>query len=100
VTVNVGEMRLPDCAFCLFGMGNRWKILYKQGRLLDPMTGEPIRQWDTSSDEIHPMEYTVTVNMRGGGVVTIREDENGVWLEENKKVVCSIDRWRQYHRTM
>ena len=81
-------MRLPDCKFYLFGMGNRRKILYKQGMLLDAQTGETIRRWDVSSDNIHLSEYAVKVKTKEGKAATIREDENGVWVEEDGKAVC------------
>jgi len=33
-------MRLPECSFYLFGMGDRRKLLYRGGALLDALTGE------------------------------------------------------------
>lgn len=38
-------MKLPDRAFYLFGMGNRRKLLYRAGRMVDVFTAETLRSW-------------------------------------------------------
>jgi hypothetical protein len=68
--------------FYLLGMGNRRKLLYRDGRLLDAMSGEALRQWDVAGELIEPSEYRVTLRTRGGEPVRITEDADGVWLEE------------------
>jgi len=75
-------MRLPECPFYLFGMGDRRKLLYKAGALLDLFTGEVVRQWDTARDHIFASEYAVRLRRADGGVVLIVEDEHGLWVEE------------------
>jgi len=76
-------MRLPDCKFYLFGMGNRRKLLYKQGMLLDALTGESIRKWDVASENVQPSEYAVNIETRKGRKATVKEDETGVWIEDD-----------------
>ncbi|MFO7959160.1 MAG: hypothetical protein R6X33_18900 [Candidatus Brocadiia bacterium] len=75
-------MRLPDCQFFLFGMGDRRKLLYRGGALLDALTGETVRGWDVAWEHISPAEYAVEVETAEGARVRIYEDEEGVWLDE------------------
>jgi len=76
------QPKLPACSFYLFGMGERRKLLYKEGVLLDARTGETVRKWEVARETIRPAEYSVRLELAGGGVVTISEDEKGVWLAE------------------
>jgi hypothetical protein len=80
-------MQLPDCAFYLFGMGHRRKLLYKGGVLSDALTGEVLRRWEVRREEIAPPDYCVRLETVGGRV-TICEDEEGVWLEEAGRREC------------
>ena len=76
-------MKLPDCPFYLFGMGNRRKLLYKSGRLFDALTGELLRSWEEISESIQPAGYRVWLRTRDHGEVAIFEDAEGVWLDED-----------------
>jgi len=80
-------MRLPDCRFYLFGMGNRRKLLYKEGMLLDALTGETVRKWNTASETIQPSECAVNIETRKGVRATIREDETGVWMKDDREAI-------------
>ena len=76
---------LPDLHFFLFGMGNRMKLIYRDGRLLNARTGNIERQWDVQEEIIVPSEYTVQLELRPtpgslAQTVQIREDEAGVWI--------------------
>ncbi len=82
------EMYLPDFKFYLFGMGNRRKILYKKGMLLDALTGGKVRKWDLKAETICAPEYTVTLKTLKAEKVIIREDEEAVWIEEDGEVTC------------
>ena len=81
-------MELPDVSFCLFGMGDRRKLVYMDGVLYDALTREIIRKWNTASEVIRASEYMVTLETKRGTKVTIKEDEKGVWLNEGEKRVC------------
>lgn len=81
-------MRLPCCSFYLFGMGNRRKLLYKGGSLLNALTGEAIGKWNAISERIHPSEYRVELEVSDGKGIVISEDEKGVWLEEAGRKTC------------
>jgi len=84
----VGLMELPDVSFFLFGMGGRRKLVYKDGALYDALSRETLREWDTASENIRPSEYAVALETKRGDKVVIREDEEGVWLDESEKRVC------------
>ncbi|MGQ9461590.1 MAG: hypothetical protein ACUVRR_00790 [Candidatus Fervidibacter sp.] len=68
--------------FFLFGMGNRRKLIYQAGRIIEAFTGETVRQWDVVHEEIDPAGYCVRLETTGNKEVTIREDEEGVWVVE------------------
>ena len=76
---------LPDLKFFLFGMGNRMKLIYRNGRLINARTGNIEWQWDVERELIVPSEYTVQLHLRAEPgnppqSVQIREDESGVWI--------------------
>jgi hypothetical protein len=75
-------MTLPSCPFYLFGMGGRPKRLYRRGELLDALTGEAVRRWSVADERIVPHEYRVELRTADGRTVAIREDEEGLWLDE------------------
>lgn len=78
-----GTCNLPDVSFFLFGMGSRTKLLYKSGILVDSITGKVLRQWPVQSEFIIPPDYTVFLRTKEGRWISVVEDENGVWIEEN-----------------
>jgi hypothetical protein len=80
-------MRLPECSFYLFGMGDRRKLLYRGGALLDALTGETVRRWEAKAERILPSEYRVEIETADGGAAVV-EDEEGVWIEEAGERVC------------
>ena len=71
---------LPDLKFFLFGMGDRLKLIYRDGRLLNALTGNIEEQWRVQEEIIVPSEYLVHLTMTDGTTLQIREDETGVWL--------------------
>jgi hypothetical protein len=73
-------MKLPHHSFFLFGMGNRRKLLYKGGGLYDALTGELLRSWSPTHEQIIPQEYAVKWQTRDGKLYSLREDEQGVAL--------------------
>jgi hypothetical protein len=74
-------MRLPDCRFYLFSMGDRRKLLYRRGELLDALTGEVLRTWDVREERIDAAEYEVLLTLHGGETVRLVEDAEAAWLE-------------------
>lgn len=82
-----GTKDMPDVDFFLLGMGNREKLIYKNGVLRNLITGDTIREWEVTECKIIPSIYTVLLSLKGGSGVAIYENEDGVWLEENGKKV-------------
>src|SRR5919202_2061491 len=81
---------LPDLKFFLFGMGDRLKLIYRNGRLLNALTGNIEEQWNVKQAIIVPSEYLVQLTLADGPdgrpqTVQIREDETGVWLLQPTK---------------
>lgn len=81
---------LPDLAFFLFGMGDRLKLIYRDGRLINALTGNIEEQWNVKQAVIVPSEYFVALELTDNSsgqpnTVQIREDENGVWIVQTGK---------------
>jgi hypothetical protein len=74
---------LPEVPFFLFGMGPRMKLLYKSGVLADAVTGKAICHWPVQSEIIVPPEYAVVLTTTNGQRISLTEDEQCVWVEEN-----------------
>jgi hypothetical protein len=84
VRVGHGSVRkMPHVTFFLFGMGDRRKLVYRQGVLRDALTGREVRRWEIRQDLIVPPAYTVALNTNHGDRVLLVEDEEAVWLEES-----------------
>ncbi len=77
-----GSAVLPNIRFFLFGMGQRQKLVYRSGQLVNATSGQLMREWKLKSDVIAPPDYLVTLEMVDGATVHIREDETAVWIEE------------------
>ena len=82
---HINHRELPDLKFFLFGMGNRLKLIYRNGRLQNALTGNIEKQWQVKSEIIVPSEYLVHLTLANGQTVQIREDETGVWILDQKK---------------
>jgi len=78
---------LPDIRFFQFGMGNRKKLIYKNGTLYDPFTGEMYRVWPMQSEKIIPNEYRVIISTESGRDVVIFENESGMFIREGSKTL-------------
>ncbi len=83
-----GARELPDVRFFLFGMGQRAKFIYRDGRLLDARTGKVVKEWRIKSDIIVPPDYRVMFETADGGRISIAEDEEAVWIEEGNRRVA------------
>ena len=76
---------MPDVSFFLFGMGNREKFLYKDGKLMESFTGRVVKEWDVDEELIIPSLYRVLLKTADGKTVLLQEDEKGFWLHEGGK---------------
>ncbi|WP_461068670.1 hypothetical protein [Spirosoma horti] len=76
---------LPNLHFFLFGMGDRLKLIYRNGRLLNALTGNIEEQWQVKQEIIVPPAYLVHLILTDGQTIQIREDEAGVWLLQPNK---------------
>lgn len=77
--------KLPNIHFFQFGMGNRTKILYKNGILLNSRTGDTLEKWDVKSEVIIPYNYMVYLKTKQNDVLLIKEDSAGVWIFDKSK---------------
>ncbi|GAA4455528.1 hypothetical protein GCM10023189_23410 [Nibrella saemangeumensis] len=82
---HTNQQELPDMKFFLFGMGNRTKLIYQKGRLMEAQTGHIVEQWRVQQALIVPSEYLVHLTLMDSTTVQIREDENGVWIHQPGK---------------
>ncbi|WP_420147005.1 hypothetical protein [Spirosoma sp.] len=82
---HTNQYKLPDLKFFQFGMGDRIKLIYRNGRLLNALTGSIEEQWSVRQEIIVPSEYLVHLTLADGQVIQIREDETGVWLLQRNK---------------
>ncbi|MEJ7589548.1 MAG: hypothetical protein WKI04_18510 [Ferruginibacter sp.] len=82
---NHNHRELPAIDFFLFGMGNRKKMIYKNGSLIDALNGNTLFQWTINKELIIPSEYTVYIKTKEEKEVIIFENEKGVFLKEGKK---------------
>ena len=82
-----GGYSLPAQDFFLFGMGNRDKLLYRNGQLYNAISGERMYSWDVMQESIFPSQYTVFLDLLNGERISIHEDAGGIWLAESGKLV-------------
>jgi hypothetical protein len=77
-----GKADLPDVPFFLFGMGQRTKLVYKAGALIEVASGQTLRSWPVREATIIPPAYSVFLTTTTGAAVRIVEDQQAVWIEE------------------
>ena len=85
---------MPDVRFFLFGMGDRTKLLYKEGKLVEALTGTTIGAWEVEKELIVPSEYRVVLQTVDGKTVVIQEDTKSVWISEEpqaKKILAGTE---------
>lgn len=92
-SIHTNIRNMPDIRFYLFGMGDRKKIIYKDGKLFDAITGNIIRQWKVTKEVIVPPAYLVYLETADKKKIHIQENEEGVFIyEENKKTAITKSR--------
>ncbi len=69
--------------FFIFGQGHRRKFLYKQGRLVDLLSGASLFDINASSEVIDAPAYTVSLQSGRRERITIREDESSIILKRD-----------------
>lgn len=80
-----GTNKLPATRFFLFGMGNRNKLIYKEGVLKNALTGSLVKKWRIKSELILPHDYTVYLITPENKKVILTENNKGVFIYENGK---------------
>lgn len=73
-------IQLPKVSFFQFGMGNRTKLLYKNGALLNAKTGDTLKKWKVKTEIIVPYNFMVHLVTDDHKKITIREDTGAVWV--------------------
>ena len=82
---------LPIVNFFFFGMGDRLKMVYKDGVLYNAKTGKALRRWKVKTAIIVPSEYLVHLELENGKVVDIQEDVQGVYIYENNMQIIMAE---------
>ena len=80
---------LPIVNFFFFGMGDRLKMVYKDGVLCNAKIGKALRRWKVKTAIIVPSEYLVHLEL--GKVVDIQEDVQGVYIYENNMQIIMVE---------
>lgn len=81
-----GSYPLPTESFYLFGMGNREKLIYKNGTLFNAMTGKVLFRWDIEEEIIAPQIYTVAIKTKDKNYIFITEDTIGICIKHNSEI--------------
>jgi hypothetical protein len=83
--------QMPDLHFYLFGMGDRLKMIYENGKIKDALTGDVLKRWKVKKEVIVPSEYLVYLETEDGRKVRIVENESGVYVYDGSKVTALIE---------
>jgi len=81
-------MLQAETPFYLLGMGDRTKLMYKEGRLSEALTGRVIAEWQLGTERIVPEDYMVNLVTADGEPVTIFENESGVYIRQGGAVTA------------
>jgi len=66
-----------------FGLADRTKLLYKDGKLIDAKTQEVLKEFEYEKQLIVPNEYTVLLKDKENNIYKIEENEQGIYLFKN-----------------
>ena len=86
-----GSYALPKVNFYLFGMGNREKLIYKNGALYNAFTNKLVYKWDVEEEVIAPHIYSVAIKTKDKKYVFLVEDALGFRLEQ-KSIISYISK--------
>lgn len=76
-----------DDNFFLFGMGNRRKLVYQNGKIYDLETNELVASYNIKKEMIIPNEYTVVLKTEDDKIIKIYENEESIFIKENKDII-------------
>lgn len=68
-----------------FGLANRKKLFYQDGKLIDIETKKIIEEFDVKEQYVIPNIYTVIIETKNGDYIKIYEDRDGIHYVNNKK---------------
>lgn len=68
--------------FFLFGMGDREKFIYMNGKLIRVVDGTTAFEWDVANEEFLLAEYTVKLQLASGANLILHEDEIGFYIDD------------------
>lgn len=78
--------------YYFFGLGDRKKLMYFDGKIKDIFSGDILYEWDVKEELIIPNIYTVIIETYDGHYIKIYEDESGVHiLKENDYIIDGTD---------
>lgn len=86
--------KLGPVNYYFFGMGNRRKMIFKEGFLVDLESSEIVEHFPTKRSVIIPNLYTVLIETIDGEFLKIVEDGDGVFIIKNgeKRFVNGTDK--------
>ncbi|MBQ8163658.1 MAG: hypothetical protein IJZ93_04765 [Clostridia bacterium] len=73
-----------ESRFFIFGMGHREKYVYKDSKLINVKTNKAVFSWNIEKEEFLYGKYTVILHTKQGTTVTITENEDGVYVKQEK----------------
>ncbi|HUW82613.1 MAG TPA: hypothetical protein VMZ31_07405 [Phycisphaerae bacterium] len=82
-------MKLPPTRFQLFGLGDRPKLLYRSGSVWDVLRRSRVQTWPVVAEHFRPADYAVDLDLSDGRRVTICDDEDALWIDQQgqRKVI-------------
>lgn len=98
-TYNVRNFIKPEKPIDIFyfGMADRQKILYKDGKLIDIKTKEIIKEVDYKEELIVPNEYSVLLKDKDDNVYLIEENEDGIFFSKNNEKEQLVESGKEIH---
>ena len=77
--------------FYFYGMGNRRKLLFLKGSLIDIETSETIYNFNPEEYLIIPNKYTIILRSKNKEFIKIYENNSGVYISKNDRENILID---------
>ena len=71
--------------YYFFGLGNRKKILYTKGKLMNIEDKKVLMEFDVEESIIVPNDYSVLIRTKEDDFIKIKEDETGIHIIKNGK---------------
>jgi hypothetical protein len=74
-----------ETSFFLFGMGDRRKLLYARGQLVDLFSREVLFTCRPLHERFQPEDYCVHITTDAGENVILCEDQGGIWIRKDRQ---------------